>query len=130
MHTSFEDSVTDALRAATHSSGDNLLGFDIDLCYALMKATYFSHIKTQLTGDARSMIIATCRLKPKYKKALAFPNILITLWQEEVAYAAFNAYEVQRNGSILTLRFVTLSGPTSTDLCVTGSIAVTGVPNS
>lgn len=119
-----------ALRSATPSFGDNLLGFDIDLCYALMHASYFSHIRTKRTGDQHNMIVATCRLKPKYKKNLQIEATLLKLWQEQVAYHYFKAHDVQHNGDHITLRFVTLSGNTSNDLCVTGSIIVSGIAAS
>lgn len=123
MNQPFDAVVTKALRSATPSSGDNLLGFDIDLCYALIHANYFSHIRTKRTGDQRNMIVATCRLKLKYKKNLQIEETLLKLWQEQVAYYYFKAHDIQQDRDHITLRFVTLSGNTSKDLCVTGSIS-------
>lgn len=124
----FERIVTDWLQSATPSSGDNLLGFDIDLFYALMKSMCFSHITTRRTGDPRAMIVATCRLKPKYRATITLPDALITLWENDIGYRTAKAYDVQYDGKKLFFRFATRMGFAPTDLCVTGSIIVSGVP--
>lgn len=126
-HEHFEHTVTDWLQSATPSTGDNLLGFDIDLFYALMKSTYFSHITTRRTGDPRAMIVATCRLKPKCRATITLPDDLIALWENDIGYRAAKAYDVQCDGKKLFLHFATLMGFAPTDLCVTGRIVVSGV---
>jgi hypothetical protein len=126
-HERFERIVTDWLQSATPSSGDNLLGFDLDLFYALMKSTYFSHITTRQTGDPRAMIVAICRLRPKCRATITLPDDLITLWENDIGYRAAKAYDVQYDGKKLFFRFATRMGFAPTDLCVTGSIVVSGV---
>jgi hypothetical protein len=73
------------------------------------------------------MVVATCRLKPKYKYSLHIEETLLTLWQEQVAYRYFKAQHIRRDGQQITLRYVTLSGNTSADLCVTGTIIVSSI---
>ena len=45
------------------NTGDNLLGFQMDMDAYLEETDLFDDIRTQKTGDSRCMLKATCRLK-------------------------------------------------------------------
>lgn len=124
MTSQFEIAVADSLRNATPITGNNMRGFEDDLLHVLSGSPYFSRVTTKHTGDQRTMFIATCTRKQPYQEPTSVEQELRALWQTQIAYHLFEAYEIQRDDRQVVLRFVTLSGQAQDDLCVTGSIQV------
>jgi hypothetical protein len=122
--TNFDDIITEALASTPASTGDNLLGYDYDLFHALYQSHYFSHITTQRTSRQQSMLNAICKLRPRYRYKLDIVQALTSIWQKDVGYTHFRAHTSQHDGTRVIFRFVTTSGVTSQDLCVTGTITV------
>lgn len=122
--TNFDDIITDTLASTPTSTGSNLLGFNYDLFHALAQSHYFSHITTQQTGHPKHLLQAVCTLRPRYRYKLDVGQVLTSIWQKEVSYAHFKAHTSRFDGTRLIFRFVTTSGVTTQDLCVTGTITV------
>ncbi len=115
----FEDAITFALTHSTPSTGDNLLGFRIDLDYALVRR--FDNVRVTSSDNPRCLINAICRAPDHLADPALVESMLMRIWLEELRYESFEAHEIAHGYKQVSLGFVTQAGK---NLCVTGSITV------
>jgi hypothetical protein len=128
MAQDIEDEITGCLNRTPVSDGDNLLGFAIDLEMSLINdRDLFTEPSVRQTGDPRCALIGTCKLKDPSFPAGAVVKGLKEMWRTRLAYQHWEAHSIEILPQQISLRFVTTTGNTSSDLCVTGKIIVAGL---
>jgi hypothetical protein len=127
MARTIEDEITNCLRRTPISDGDNLLGFEIDLLAIIENRNLFVAPSVRRTGDPRCILMATCELAEPPVPANIVLNTLKEMWLEHLAYRHAEAHSVEVSPEQISLRFVTTTGDTSGDICVTGKIIVSGL---
>ena len=123
MSNSFDAAIRESLKLVPLSRGDNLLGFEIDLQETL-RASSFVKIKVKRTELATCKLIFTCTTTNSSAAVVA--SSLQRLWIEKLCYEPFEAHALQQESDKVTLSFVTRSGDSDGDLCVTGKIIALG----
>ena len=122
-----EDEITDCLSRTPASDGDNLLGFQLDIEMSLVNdRDLFVEPRVRRTGDPRCALVATCELADPATAAEVVIRRLKEMWLGHLTYEHFEAHSIETLPGRVSLRFVTTSGETSGDLCVTGEIIVSG----
>ncbi len=128
MESGIENKITDALSRVPISTGDNLLGFQIDIDYGLLEyRDIFEDADVKETGEPRCALLATTNVKDETLTADYVAKMLEELWLKSLRYQHWEAHSIEKLKDQLVLRFVTTSGDTRNDLCVTGKIVVSGL---
>ena len=128
MTRDIEDRITECLRRTPASDGDNLLGFQLDLEKAFVsERDLFVEPQVRQTGDPRCALIGTCNIADPATAAEVVSKRLKELWLGHLTYEHSEAHSIETLPGRISLRFVTTSGETSDDLCVTGKIIVSGL---
>lgn len=100
-----------------HSSGDNLLGFVIDVEAYLEDREVFTNIKVDSTQDIESLIVATCKYNhPLTEKEVS--KIFEEIWENDLRYQEFEKHSIEVSDGKVIFYFCTTSGA----LGVTGKI--------
>jgi hypothetical protein len=124
MTVSLDHAITESLRLVPLSTADNLLGFEIDLDQALKREGAFTHVNVERSSDPRCKLITYgTTAKTNFEELRA---ILLYLWHDWLSYDHFEAHDLTRTANSIRFRFVTRSGDSADDLCVTGAIVITG----
>ena len=124
-----EAEITRSLRKTPISSGDNLLGFRIDVDHYLEDSGYFQNIHFEDSIDPRFAIIARCRISDPFASMRDIARILENMWLEDLQYSCSEFYSMNISEKMVSLRFVTTTSPSKNHLCVTGIIEVIGFDN-
>ncbi|HEY0082197.1 MAG TPA: hypothetical protein VGB61_05350 [Pyrinomonadaceae bacterium] len=125
MTRDIEDRITECLSRTPASVGDNLLGFQLDLEMSLISdKDLFVEPRVRQTGDSRCALIGTCKLADSATAPEVVIKRLKELWLGHLTYEHLEAHSIEALPGRISLRFVTTSGETSDDLCVTGEIIV------
>lgn len=119
-----EQSIEEKLEEHFISSGDDLLGFLIDIDAYLEDTGIFRNVKVVRTGNPKRSLLATCELIPGSDKAQGVADILENVWLEELCYKHWENHVVQIHPDKVALFFITTSGDEPDALCVTGKIIV------
>ncbi len=128
MEPSIEEKVSEALSRVPISTGDNLLGFRMDMDYILLASRdILCDVEVQETGDAKCLLIATARVIEPDLPADYVAKRLVEMWLGNLRYRGWEAHSIEKQNDCVILRFVTTSGYTPDDICVTGKIVVSGL---
>lgn len=99
------------------SSGDNLLGFVLDMEAYLEESDYFTSVVVDSASESESLINARCQYSNSIEK-----NQIITelkdIWESYLRYQEFEKHSVEIDGDNVVFHFCTTSG----GLGVTGKI--------
>ncbi len=124
MPKTLEAAIHESLHLVPLSTGDNLLGFEIDLVQGLERSGQFTGVTIKRTDQRTCKLIATCTTTNSDTATVA--TSLQRIWKEQLCYEHFEAHDVQQATNSVILRFVTRSGDHAEDLCVTGEIIASG----
>ena len=114
--------ITEALARVPASTGDNLLGFQIDLdAYLSSDGVGMSNVEVTQSGDPRCALVATCVAAPGLT-AEDLSEVLVEVWLNKLSYNCWEVHEVIVSGREVRLCFVTVTGWAGGDICVTGEI--------
>lgn len=128
MARDIEDEITACLRRTPASTGDNLLGFQIDFDMALINEDdLFTDTSVRQTGDPRCALIGTCKLADPATPTEIVVKRLKEMWLAQMTYQHREMHLVEVSPEQISLRFVTTTGDTSSDICVTGKVIVSGL---
>ena len=103
-----------------HSSGDNLLGFVIDVETYLEDSDNFFDVTVNSTKNVESLIVATCKYNDKLSEDEVAKE-LKNLWEFDLRYTEFEKHEDIISEGKVVLHFCSTSG----SLGVTGKITAT-----
>ena len=113
-----------ALQTSTTSSGDNLLGFDLDMVAWLESETDIVKFHDVVqTDDPRRLLVATCtspRTVPREQLLAEIEDV----WQTKLRCRHWATHEFQLTDDEIRMRFVTTSSALPSALCVTSEIIV------
>ncbi len=99
------------------SSGDNLLGFVMDIEIHLESSGIFENVKVASTEDLSCLINASCTYSNNHSQN-EIKNYFIELWENQLMYQEFEKHQCEIEGNKVVLSFCTTSG----GLGVTGKI--------
>lgn len=99
------------------SSGDNLLGFVMDIEIHLESSGVFENVKVGSTEDLSCLINASCTVSKKYSQ-IEVKNYFIDLWENQLRYQEFEKHQCKIEDKKVVLYFCT----TNSGLGVTGKI--------
>ncbi len=124
-----EADITRSLRKTPISSGENLLGFPIDVDHYLEDSGYFQDIHFEDSIDPRFAIIVRCRVSDPSAPMRDIARILENIWLEDLQYSYSKSHSMNISEKMVSLRFLTITGPSKNHLCVIGIIEVIGYDN-
>jgi hypothetical protein len=124
MPKSLDVAIHESLRLVPLSTGDNLLGFEIDLVQGLQRSGQFTGVTIKRSNQPSCKLVAACATVNSDTASVT--TSLQRIWKEQLCYEHFEAHDVQQTSSSVILRFVTRSGDQAGDLCVTGKIIASG----
>lgn len=104
------------------SSGDNLLGFNID-CDALITDERFTNININQTIDLKNMIEIIIQIDKSFSSIQELSNLILSLYLT-VGYKNFSSHGIKWSSEMLTLRFITIIS--EDEFYVSGTIKVIG----
>lgn len=119
----FRNEAARVMRSGTPSSGDNLLGMEMDffVYLGLLDALDASSVSVRRTPYPETLIRADCAARPGTSVEQAADAVRQT-WQEHLGYSFQKAHHLQVSGAEGLLRFVTQIGPAG--FYVTGQVVV------
>jgi hypothetical protein len=116
------DEALEALRTnVAQSTGDNLLGFEMDLLAALAEEELLRDPVAE-RSEADSTITARAELAPSAGSLQQVQELLFRVWQR-TCYHGFQATSLELRADLAELRFMTGATP---HLGVTGTVQVCG----
>jgi hypothetical protein len=120
------EAVEVAMASGAPSSGDNLLGMEMDFVARLsgLDELDSKSVKVRRTGSTEELIIATCRCAEGVPLAVA-GNAVRTVWLDDLRYSEFEAHSLAISDGVAELRFVTQMSRGG-GLYVTGVVEVRG----
>jgi hypothetical protein len=117
-----DDAIRTTLAEVPASSGDNLLGFQIDMqAYLGGEALHLAQISVEQTGDPMNALRALGTIEGNASTSIV-ADALERVWLEKLRYNHWERHDIEQTPDRLRMRFVTTSGQTRSDLCVTGEI--------
>lgn len=99
------------------SSGDNLLGFVMDIEIHLESSGVFENVKVESAEDLSCLINASCTFSKNHSQS-EVKNYFIELWENQLRYQDFEKHKCEIEGKKVVLYFCT----TNSGLGVTGKI--------
>jgi hypothetical protein len=117
----FDTTLERAVTTLPQSSGDDLLGFQIDADAALGEEDLLREATVRRTEDPRCRLVIEGVLSDQAGTLAQVEDALWRIWRS-IAYEEFQATSLKRGPAAAELRFVTAA----TGLCVTGVIRVHG----
>ncbi len=99
------------------NSGDDLLGFQIDMDVYLEESDLFEWIEVRPTGNAECMLKAKCSLKEGVSLTQASEGVC-NVWENFLRYSEFEAHTLEEMPNGFVFHFIT----TATGLGVVGQI--------
>jgi hypothetical protein len=118
----FEEAKARVAQAAEGSSGDNLVGMQIDFEHYLASSDLFVDIDVRTDPESAGILHASGKLLDPDLPVARLEGALIAIWQQYLRYRYFEAHEVTSTETATTLRFITQIEPAG--FYVTGSIVM------
>lgn len=118
-----ESVIEHVLTRSRPSSGDDLLGFEIDADALLGDSDLLRNGEVKRTGDPRCMLSISAELAPEASTLRQVEDVLWTVWRD-LQYDYFEATQLLLTQRAAELRFVTAIADNS--FFVTGRIIVHG----
>ncbi len=116
------------LSSAKPSSGDNLLGFEMDIvAYLEGEPVHFENVRAERTGNIRKAIVATAEVRNAKPDGVA--AVLEHIWLSKLRYRHWEQHEIVIDAFSVRLSFATTTGRSKSDLFVTGEIAISLLQN-
>ena len=117
-----DDAIRKTLAEVPASSGDNLLGFEIDMdAYLAGEALHLAEISVEQTGDPTNALQALGTIEAGADTSMV-AQALERVWLEKLRYNHWERHDMEQTPARVRLRFVTTTGQTRSDICVTGEI--------
>ncbi len=111
------------LSSARLSSGDNLLGFEMDVvAYLESEIVLFENVHAERTGNNRKAIVVTAEVRNSKPDEVAAE--LEHIWVTKLRYRHWEQHVIAVNPTSVRLSFATTTGRSTSDLLVTGEIVV------
>ena len=101
--TKFEDIIR---RHGFRNTGDNLLGFEIDMDAFLEDSDLFEWIDIKQTGNDDCMLYAKCKLKTGISIAQARKDVC-RIWEDNLRYTEFAEHLLEDTSNGFVFHFVT-----------------------
>jgi hypothetical protein len=119
----FDAVIDQVLQAATVSSGDDLLGFQIDADVTMAEDELLEASSVTESGDPRCRLLMSATLSEQAGTLAQVQRVLQRIWNQ-TAYSHFSAASIDLGAEHAQLRFVTAAP--GLKLCVTGRISISG----
>lgn len=117
-----DDVIARVLAWAKPSSGDNLLGFEIDAEHAFASTEIFDTIRIEETSDPSCLLRVHLTAAGDTQALQDISSALRKAWSQLV-YLGFEANAIEQYRDAVVMRFVTATGDGK--LCVTGEAIAT-----
>src|SRR5690349_1333223 len=98
--------IKDKLSKHRVSSGDNLLGFEIDADHFLSESALLDSVIIKRSGDPRCALTVSCK---SVHAAEAVEAELESIWLNTLRYEHWEAHEVTRHQDSVSFAFITTS---------------------
>ncbi len=118
-----EETIKKVIVSLAPSSGDNLLGMDIDICHYFNSSSKLKFGSITRSNDPTCMFVIDLEATENNESLTDVCSALITVW-EKVAYHYFAAHSINKFKTKSVLRFVTVIGDKS--FYVTGKAVISG----
>ncbi|MCG8043912.1 MAG: hypothetical protein JAY72_21185 [Candidatus Thiodiazotropha endolucinida] len=118
-----EETINTVVSSLFPSSGDNLLGMDIDICHYFESNTKLKFISRRQTGDPGCMFVVHLEATEDAHDIADISSALEEVW-DNLAYSYFESRTIKKYKRKAVLRFVTVIDENS--FYVTGNAIVTG----
>ena len=119
-----ENQIRQTIKRVPVSPVSNLIGFKMDIDAYLEQQAIFRQVRVKRTGDPACALLATCCVADQTVSGEDIAQVLERVWQHDLRYAHWEAHQITVAEMHVELRFITTSGESAHDLCVTGKIIV------
>ncbi len=119
-----EKTIDQKLQQHRISSGDNLLGFQMDVEAYLYDSGMFEEVDVKRTDDPRCALHATCSTAQADLPDKAIEAEMERIWSERLRYGHWEEHELKSTQTGVSFRFITTTSDEASALCVTGRIEV------
>lgn len=117
-----EETILQIVAKGRRSSGDDLLGFEVDTAYVFEMSGRFRTFSCARTDDPRSLLEIHAVANGDITSLQEVRNALLSVWTK-IAYADYGAQGCRWYKDATVMRFVTCTD--NLELCVTGTITAT-----
>jgi hypothetical protein len=116
--------IQEKLKKYSVSSGDSLLGFQIDIDHFLGSSDFFENVSVKKTADPECALLATCSVASGNINATEIGVELKEIWMNYLRYNHWEEHEIVMESNLVKLCFATLDEDEPSSLFVTGEISV------